>query len=77
MAKHFTNEDKILQAVLSDAQLIKKAEFNPMDYPDIPSALDSENPTVCAIAKIISGCTQNSTESTIYKEVSNYLKDEL
>jgi len=74
MAKYLTNGDKILQAVLSDQRLCNYAEYNPADFETISDALNSDNPTVCAIAKIIEGNERNSTEKEIYNEVSNYLK---
>lgn len=74
MAKYLTNGDKILQAVLNDQQLCEYAEYNPADFTTITKALYSENPIVCAIAKIIDNKERNLTEREIYNEVSNYLK---
>lgn len=74
MAKYLTNGDKIVQAVLSDQRLCEYAEYNPADFETISDALDSDNPIVCAIAKIIDGNERNLTEREIYNEVSNYLK---
>ncbi|MEA4839756.1 MAG: hypothetical protein VB110_01975 [Bacteroidales bacterium] len=74
MAKYLTNGDKILQAVLSDQRLCEYAEYNVADFETISEALDSDNPIVCAIAKIIDGNERNLTEKEIYNEISNYLK---
>lgn len=74
MAKYLTNGDKILQAVLSDQRLCEYAEYSPADFETISDALDSDNPIVCAVAKIIDGNERNLTEREIYNEVSNYLK---
>lgn len=74
MAKYLTNGDKILQAVLGDQRLCTHAGYNPADFETISEALDSDNPIVCAIAKIIDGNERKSTEKEIYNEVSNYLK---
>lgn len=74
MAKYLTNGDKILQAVLRDQRLCGFAEYRPADFETLSVALDSDNPIVCAIAKIIDGNERNSTEKEIYNEVSNYLK---
>lgn len=77
MAKYLTNSDKILQAVLSDEKLAVYAEYNSADYETISEALASENPVVCALAKIIDGKDRNATEREIYNEVTNYLKSNL
>lgn len=77
MAKYLTNGDKILQAVLSDQRLYEYAEYNVSDFETISEALDSENPIVCAVAKIIDGNERNLTEREIYNEVSNYLKQNI
>lgn len=74
MAKYLTNGDKILQAVLSDQRLCDYAEYSSANFETISEALDSDNPIVCAIAKIIDGNERKSTEKEIYNEVSNYLK---
>jgi len=74
MVKYLTNGDKILQAVLSDQRLSEYAEYSPAEFETISEALDSDNPVVCAIAKIIDGNQRKSTEKEIYNEVSNYLK---
>jgi hypothetical protein len=77
MAKYLTNEDKILQAVLSDQRLCEYAEYNVGDFETISEALDSDNPIVCAIARIIDGNERNLTGREIYNEVSNYLKQNI
>lgn len=74
MAKYLTNGDKVLQAVLSDQKLCEFADYNVADFETISEALDSDNPIVCAIAKIIDGNERNLTEREIYNEISNYLK---
>jgi hypothetical protein len=77
MAKYLTNGDKVLQAVLSDEGLIKHGDYNPADFDTIDEALSSDNPVVCAVAKIIDGKEHNSTDKEIYNEVTNYLKSNL
>jgi len=77
MAKYLTNGDKILQAVLSDQRLCEYAEYNAADFETISDALDSDNPIVCAVAKIIDGNERNLTEREFYNEVSNYLKQNI
>lgn len=77
MAKYLTNGDKILQAVLSDEQLAKSAEYNSADYETLSEALDSDNAIVCAVAKIIEGKARKATDKEIYNDVTNYLKSNL
>lgn len=74
MENRFTNSDRMLQTVLSDEKLIAYGEYNVADYETIDQALDSDNPVVVAVAKIINGLRRNSSENEIYNEVSNYLK---
>lgn len=74
MVKYLTNGDKILQAVLRDQRLCEYAEYNSANFETITDALDSENPIVCAVAKIVDCNERNLTEREIYNEVSNYLK---
>lgn len=74
MTKYLTNSDKVLQAVLLDEGLINHVDYNPTDFETISDAINSENPLVCAVAKIIDGKENNLTEKEIYNEVTNYLK---
>ncbi|KAF5052265.1 hypothetical protein DSECCO2_410540 [anaerobic digester metagenome] len=74
MAKYLTNGDKVLQAVLSDQKLCEFADYNVADFETISEALDSDNPIICAIAKIIDGNERSLTEREIYNEISNYLR---
>jgi len=71
-----SNEDKMLQLVLSDNNLSSFYEYDAEDFPTIEVALQAENPIVVAIAKIISGVSGNSEKSVlkeVYNEVFNYL----
>lgn len=77
MAKYLTNGDKVLQAVLSDERLINYADYKSADFETIDEALCSDNVVVCAVAKIIDGKEQKSTDKEIYIEVTNYLKSNL
>lgn len=77
MAKHLTNSDKILQSVLYDQKLCKQYNYEPSDYETISDALVSDMPIVCAVAKIIDGNENKSTEREIFNEVSNYLKNNI
>lgn len=77
MAKYFTNGDRILQAVLGDNKLSDYAKYDQDDFETIAEALDSDNPIVFVIAKIIDGSEHKLSEKEIYNEVSNYLKQSI
>lgn len=77
MSTYQTNSDKILQAVITDEQLINFYGYNPNDYSSISDALDSDNAVIRAIAQIINRNEQEATEREIYNEVSNFLKSNI
>lgn len=71
-----TNEDKMLQLVLSDKTLSEFYEFDATEHSTVKEALQSENVVVVAVAKIISGISKNRDKNSykeIYNEVFNYL----
>ena len=53
MATHYTNGDRILQAVLADPKLAELGEYTLTGNETIVDALDSENATIRAVAMII------------------------
>lgn len=55
MATHYTNGDRILQAVLADPKLAELGEYTLTGNETIVDALDSENATIRAVAMIIDG----------------------
>ena len=73
MAIHYTNGDKILQAVLADPKLAELGKYTPTGYETVADALDSENITIHAVAMIIDGNENQCTKKEIYNQVSNYL----
>lgn len=77
MTTHFTNGDKILQAVLVDAKLAELGEYTPTGIESISDALDSENAIIRAVAMIIDGNENRYTQKEIYNQVSNYLIQKL
>jgi hypothetical protein len=77
MSVYQTNEDKILQAVIADEQLINYRGYNPDDFATISEALESDDVVIQAIAQIINRNAQNATEREIYNEVSNFLKSNI
>jgi hypothetical protein len=80
-----SNEDKMLQLVLSDDKLSSFYKYNAEDYQSVSDvlksdALKSDKPIVVAIAKIIRGVTENSDKSiqkSVYQEMFNYLNQNL
>ena len=46
MATHYTNGDRILQAVLADPKLVELGEYIPTGDETIVDALNSENTTI-------------------------------
>ena len=77
MTTHFTNGDKILQAVLADAKLAELGEYTPTGIETISDALDSENAIIRAVAMIIDGNENRYTQKEIYNQVSNFLIQKL
>ncbi|REC61270.1 hypothetical protein DRF65_16255 [Chryseobacterium pennae] len=74
------NKDKMLQLVLSDEKLNSFYEFNADDFPTVEDALNSENPIVVTVAKIIEGVAGSSDRSIFketYNEVINYLNQNI
>jgi hypothetical protein len=75
-----TNEDKMLQLVLSDNNLSSFYDYNPDEFPTVADALISDNPVVVAIAKIIKeifGNFDKGVHKEVYNEVFNYLNQNL
>lgn len=68
MATHYTNGDRILQAVLAEL-----GEYTLTGNETIADALDSENATIRAVAMIIDGNENQYTQKEIYTQVSNFL----
>lgn len=69
-----TNNDKMLEAVLTDPDLIKYGNYDLSEITSIYQAVDSDNVVVSAVAQIIKRSSEQATEREIYKEVTEYLK---
>ena len=69
-----SNNDKMLEAVLTDPDLMKFGDYNPAEVTSIYRAIDSDNIVVSAVAQIIKRSAEQATEKEIYKEVTEYLK---
>lgn len=75
-----SNENKMLQLVLSDDKLRSFYEYNSEDFPTIKDALQSDNPIIVAVAKIIRGISESydkGVQKSVYQEVFNYLNRNL
>lgn len=73
MVTHYTNGDRILQAVLADPKLAELGEYTLTGNETIADGLDSENATIRAVAMIIDGNENQYTQKEIYTQVSNFL----
>lgn len=69
-----TNNDKMLEAVLTDPDLMKFGNYCPADIQSIYQAVSSDNIVVSAVAQIVQKSSEGATEKEIYKEVTEYLK---
>lgn len=74
-----TKEDRLLQKVLSDVDLLKYYEYSPDEFRSIQEALNSEKPIIQAVAKIIRLIKNDdsSKQREVYIEVFNDLKNNL
>ena len=55
MATHYTNGDRILQAVLADPKLAELGEYTLTGNETIVDALDSENATIYSTPRFSTG----------------------
>lgn len=74
-----TREDRMLQKVLSDVDLMKHYEYSDDEFTSIQDALNAENSIVQAVAKIIRLIKNDDTskQREVYLEVFNDLKNNL
>lgn len=68
------NSDKMLEAVLTDPDLMAFGEYNPSEITSIYQAIDCDNVVVSTVAQIIKRSAEQATEREIYKEITEYLK---
>ena len=71
-----SNNDKMLQLVLSDNALSSYYKYDADEYPTIEEGLRSKKPIVVAVSKIIDGISSKSDRSAYketYNDVVNYL----
>lgn len=77
MGKIKMNEDKMLQAVLSDKELIAEYNYIPADYSSVTSAYVSPNPVIEAIGTIIREIKNGEDQKTVYKKILKQFNDNL
>ena len=69
------NDNKMLQAVLLDENLMKFGDYTPSDISTIDQALDSDNYVTNAVAQIIKRTGEGASEKELWKEIDKYLID--
>lgn len=69
------NDNKMLQAVLLDENLMKFGGYSPTDISTIEQALDSDNYVINAVAQIINRMSDGASEKELWKEIDKYLID--
>ena len=69
------NDNKMLQAVLLNEQLMKVGGYTPADISTIEQALDSDNHVINAVAQIIKRTGEGASEKELWKEIDKYLID--
>lgn len=69
-----TNDEKILQAVLLDENLMKFGNYSASQIGSIYQALDSDNYVINTVAQIIKRTSEGATEKELWKEINEYLK---
>ena len=67
-----SNNDKMLEAVLTDPDLMKFGDYNPAEVTSIYQAIDSDNVVVSAVAQIIKRSAEQATEKEIYLKSATY-----
>ncbi len=75
-----SNNDRMLNLVLSDEKLISSFGYNPKEFLTIQDALKADNPIVVVVAKIISEVRPNSDKGAFketYNEIVNYLNQNI
>lgn len=73
----FNNNNKMIEAVLLDKDLMDYGQYNIANIPSIFAALDNDNHIVNAVANIIQRADEGATANAIYKEINEYLKRKL
>lgn len=75
--KNKENYNKILEAVLLDEKLMEYAKYEPSEITSLDYAMDSDNAIVGAVARIVDGMNDGSSNDEIYNTVNDFLKKKL
>lgn len=73
--EYTTNSDKMLEAVLTNPELMRFGGYTIADITSIYQAVESDNYVIGAVARIIKRTADGATEKEIYKEVMEYLRN--
>lgn len=68
-----TNDDKMLEAVLSDTALMAFGKYSQAEIPPLHEAVYSDNTVISTVAQIIKQNAEHATENEIYKVITSYL----
>ena len=77
MNTYKTNKDKMLASVLFNKKLMETGGYSEKDFASFDEALNSDNPTVRTVARIIRGYSSGNSNTMIYNEITDYLKKSL
>ena len=69
------NDNKMLQAVLLNEQLMKFGGYTLSDISTLEQALDSDKHVINAVAQIIKRTGEGASEKELWKEIDKYLID--
>ena len=69
----YINNERMLRAVLLDDELMKFGGYSPNDVVSLEQALDSDNYVINTVAQIIKGADDDTSELGLWKEIKNYL----
>lgn len=75
-----TNKERMLHMVLDDTKLQELYDYDPSEYEDLYTALNSDNVVVASVARIIKeldGSTDESVQKKVYKTIFSYINDNL
>lgn len=69
-----TNSDKMLQAVLSNEELMKFGGYTYAEIGTLYQAIKSDNVVINTVAQIIKRADEGATVVGLWKEINEYLK---
>lgn len=74
----FTSEkERMLNAILQDEYLMQIGNYSLNEIGTIYQALTSDNVVVNTVAQIIERINEDTTEKELWKEINQYLKDNI